>query len=269
MTDTTVLVLLGCRLLGLWGLLNAAQWWAARKQWRGGTALGWDLQGLRTAWPWRAALLRRTFTNTGLPAIILLHGSAALALVLAPLSPLLLLALLALVGTSMLLVVRSVADGADKMALVVGWGLLAQVAGLLATSEWLVFAGTLWIGGQLTLCYATAGFAKLALASWRDGSAVRSALASHTHGHRCAAPLLTRPGVALGVAWMVMVLEVLFPLALMAPPPITAAMLAAMLALHGAIAVVMGLNTYLWAFIAAYPAVLLLAQHIGSAAAWI
>jgi hypothetical protein len=118
-----------------------------------------------------------------------------------------------------------------------------------------VLAGVLWSGGQAVIAYCTTGVAKLALASWRDGLALRAALSSYQWGEARTATLLARPGVALAAAWAVILLEALFPLALFGPAWLLAAALAAMFTLHLAIAVVMGINTYPWAFLSTYPAI--------------
>jgi hypothetical protein len=60
----------------------------------------------------------------------------------------------------------------------------------------------------------------------------------------------------------VIVPEVLFPFALLLPPEGLAAVLGLFLLFHLTIAAAMGLNTYPLAFVAAYPATLMLGQWL-------
>ena len=60
---------------------------------------------------------------------------------------------------------------------------------------------------------------------------------------------------ALFVGWAVIVFELLFPLALVAPNSLMFSLFAIGAIFHLGNALVMGLNTFLWTFLAAYPAV--------------
>ncbi len=150
------------------------------------------------------------------------------------------------------------------MALVVAYGLLLQIAGASAELPLLSVAGILWVGGHLTLAYVTSGIGKIILSGWRNGDVPRKTLSSYLHGHRMAHGLITHPGLAVTLAWSVMLIETLFPLALISPLPVLAGVLCVMALFHMATAMFMGLNTYPIAFVAAYPSLLLLAQWLNA-----
>lgn len=253
MIDPEVALQLTCRLLGLWGTVNALQWWVDRHAWRIGGPLGMDLLSLTRS---------RLFAPHGpvgrLAAISLrlplaLQFAAALILLAAPVQGLRPLVLVALLASTWLLGLRARIDGADKMALVVTLGTLLQSTAHPA----LVLAGQWWIAGQLVLAYVTSGAAKLRLACWRDGSATIGALSSYGAGQRHVAAMLRRRGAAPLISWWLMLAECAFPLALLAPLPALLVVLGLFLLFHLATALVMGLNTYPWAFAAAYPSVVL------------
>lgn len=260
--EPDAMVSAGGRLLGLWGMVTALQWLATTEQWRTGSALGWDLQGLRVSRLYGSLWLARIFAALGVRGVALSQLAASLSLCLTPSGWPALGALLVLAAATALLILRSSADGADKMAMVVMYGLLLQQLGAVLEQPMLALAGLWWAGGQLVLAYATSGIAKLTLADWRNGAAPRKALSTYLHGHRMAHRLLRQRSVALTVAWAVILIETLLPLALFAPLPVLAVMLAGMLLLHLMIAAAMGLNTYPLAFAAAYPSVLMLAQWL-------
>ena len=264
MINLDAMLSVSCMLLGLWGMLNASQWLASAAHWRTGAALGWDLQGLRSGRLYGGRWLGQAFGPRFFPTIAVLHFAAALLLCLLPIGWGAFAALLILAATHVLLILRSYADGGDKMAMVVTYGLLLQMLGAITAQSLLSLAGVLWIGGQLTLCYATSGLGKLILAGWRNGAVPRDVLSSFMYGNYLTHILVKHRIMALTLAWAIISLESLFPLAFFAPLPVLVAALCGMGLLHLSIAFAMGLNTYVLAFVAAYPSVLLLAQVLQS-----
>ena len=264
MMNSDTMLSVSCILLGLWGMLNASQWFASSAHWRAEAALGWDLQGLRSSRLYGGRWLALAFAPLVFPIIRSLHFAASLLLCLLPIGWGAFAALFILAVTHVLLILRSYADGGDKMALVVAYGLLLQMLGAVAAQPLLSLAGVLWVGGQLTLSYATSGFGKLILAGWRNGSVPRDVLSSFLYGNFLTHILVKHRIIALTLAWGTILIESLFPLALLAPMPVLIAAFGGMALLHLSIAFAMGLNTYTFAFVAAYPSVFLLAQVLQS-----
>lgn len=252
-------------LLGLWSLLHAAQWLADLPHWRTGSAIGWDLQGLRKGIKGRSGWVAVLYRESGLRVLAVLLGLAGLLLVVLPLGPLSLPLLAATLGLAILLGQRSIPDGADKMAIVVASGAVLQALGFVLGNSTLVLAGALWTGGQLTIAYFAAGVSKVMLADWRSGVSPRAALGSYMWGSRLSAWGVNLPGAAVLLAWTVMLLEMLFPLALLLPSQGLVMVLACFFLFHAVIALVMGLNTYPLAFLAAYPATIWLGQWLRGA----
>lgn len=255
MSDPAALLRLICLALAVWAALTGLHLLAERRGWDAGQALGWDLLRLRRSRFYRARLLDGMFrgmTIRKLGAALLVLAAALVAVPIGSATPLILVLLMTAIA---LLALRTGADGASKIALIAATGGLLIALGQLLALPKLVLAGVLWSGGQAVLAYCATGAAKLAIASWRDGSALRGALSSYQWGEAQTAALLGKPDVAPVAAWAVILLEVLFPLALFAPAGVLAAALGAMFALHLAIALVMGINTYPWAFLCTYPAI--------------
>ena len=265
MSPNFLLLRATCVLLGFWGLINAAQWFADLRQWSDGRALGWDLQRLRRGRLYRANFSRCLYNSTGLSILAGIQIITSVALMVTPFS----VATIALLGcfavATLLLALRGGPDGADKMAMVVATGALLQSFGVSFGEQRLVLAGVLWAGGQLTLAYFASGASKLLLAPWRQGDALEAVFSSYMWGHRCMAAIVRDRGTAKLLAWLVMLPELTFPLALLVPFNWLCAILALFFLFHMAIAVIMGLNHYPWAFLAAYPSVLLLGQWLRSA----
>ena len=60
------------------------------------------------------------------------------------------------------------------------------------------------------------------------------------------------------LSWSVILFETLFPLALIVPQGLLIVVLGGGLIFHLSTAILMGLNTFVWSFVAAYPSLILL-----------
>ena len=148
-------------------------------------------------------------------------------------------------------------DGADHMLLVV----LVALALAYSTGSGTARAVVVWlIAGEAALAYTTAGIAKLIAPGWRDGTFLPQIL--HTKIYGCpplAAALSSRPAAARVACNTLLFWECTFPVALIAPRPVALAYVAAGACFHVTTALVMGLNTFMFSFLAAYPCLLAVA----------
>jgi hypothetical protein len=155
------------------------------------------------------------------------------------------------------------ADGSDQMfsLLLVTLAIATSLAG-----NPIVLHACLWFTAlQAALAYASSGVAKLVSPMWRSGYALFRIVCTETYGAKWAATLLQgRPQLCRFLSWSVIVLEMLFPLVLLLPAPYALVALALPLAFHVGCAVVMGLNSFIWAFPATYPAVIFCAAQLRS-----
>jgi hypothetical protein len=149
--------------------------------------------------------------------------------------------------------------GSDYMTLIVLGGLCV---GTFFGQYPAVAAGALWyVGLQVCLSYFVAGLVKLRAGNWRSGRALSGFLSSSNY----AVPGLVRyalsqPLLAAGVSWGVILFECSFPLVLLSPH-LCAAYIGLALAFHLAIAYLFGLNRFLFAWGAAYPALYYCSQY--------
>jgi hypothetical protein len=225
--------------------VNDALVWTARL-----FALSWMLQALElwrvrhelaALFPW--AIVRRDyglrFEDRAWPWLLALQGLLALAL-LAPYAwvPWLALAL-ALAQAARFR--GNYNGGSDAMTLLV-------LFGLALARTFSVRLGLAYIAAQLVLSYFLAGLFKLRDPAWRDGSALPSLLAAPQYR---SAPLRIPWPRAAGYA--VIAFECAFPLALL-DRRLSWLFAVVGLAFHVLNARVLGLNRFLWAWLAAYPA---------------
>lgn len=243
-------------LIAAWAMLTAAQWLASARHFAPGGLLAWhDLSRLPGP-RWSRAAQRHM--PAGL-ARLLFVAQALLAVMLAVTDThaVMLPTLAALISIQGVLVILSGhlwVDGSDKIALIAMVGALLAAMGVAAEDAGLALAGLLLAGGQLTVSYFVAGASKISVPGWRDGSWLTAILATSTWGEPRFPACLRTGGFAFVASWSVILLEALFPLALLAPAPILAAAMAAMMVFHILTAILMGLNKFPWAFAAAYPA---------------
>lgn len=152
-------------------------------------------------------------------------------------------------------------DGSDQMSTIV---LVAVGIHKMFRYDVQVAEASLWfIAVQGCLAYFVAGVAKLVSPVWRNGEAVRRIFSTRTYGSQTAADLVgDRRSVCVTLSWLVIAFECSFPLALLFGTPGFVVFAVLGFAFHITNAVVMGLNTFVWAFLACYPAILFCAASI-------
>lgn len=254
-------------LIAAWMMLAASHWLVSATLFADNGLLPWAALAAQRRRP-RLARARRSMSVGLLRAILVVQLVAAIALAWIGASGVTIACLIVLIATHAGLIVLSGefwADGAAKMGMIAMAGALIIAIGVCWRDPGIAFAGIIVAGGQLVLSYAVAGWSKLAVATWRDGGELQRAMAAEAWGHPFAARLVARRPIALAASWGVMLLEALFPLALLAPAPWLAVALGLMLLFHFATAVFMGLNLFPWAFAATYPAVLVLGRVVHAA----
>ncbi|MFE4457180.1 HTTM domain-containing protein [Nocardia tengchongensis] len=224
--------------------------------------------GALAGWPVSATsiplLTRRSFQGTVGPlleyprvlGLIAACLASAVLLVLHPSSALNALAATVIAATYILLSMRSRfgGDGADQMTII----LFVSLAVAFVIGQERAEVIVLWfITAQVCLAYFTAGVAKLVSPVWRSGAALPEILATRAYGHRPVAKILARHRTtAAAMCWSVILLECSFPLVLLGIGPLTYLLVISGALLHVSTAILMRLNTFLWAFLATYPAVI-------------
>lgn len=237
------------RLVGFALVLDALELWALR---RAGVLAIWtdglvarDLAVLPRP---LAAACSAALSARGFLAVQLVHTGAAGALLVAGPGP---WAALALLG-HVLVCMRwrgTFNGGSDQLKVVVLSGLTVA-----AVHPALVPLGLAYIAAQVVLSYFVAGVVKVVVPMWRSGDALHrlTVLPRYAVSPQAARWLVrgARP-----LAWGVMLLELLCPLVFVGPQA-ALVVLAGTALFHVVNAAALGLNRFLWAWIAAYPAVL-------------
>jgi hypothetical protein len=145
-------------------------------------------------------------------------------------------------------------DGADQMSYIIYTGLAIAVYAETDRARGMF----LWfIALQSCLSYLVAGVAKASSRGWRDGSYLMGICYTQIYGHpQLAAYLSARPLLAKVLSRFIIAWEALFPLVLVVPKPVALFILGSGAAFHIVNGFLMGLNTFIWSFVATYPAVL-------------
>ena len=146
-------------------------------------------------------------------------------------------------------------DGSDQMSLITFVGVAIYK---LFPGDVHIAQASLWfIAIQGCLSYFVAGIAKVFSPVWRSGEAVRRILSTRTYGSSVAANLVSgRHAICVVLSWLLMLFECSFPLALAFGKTGFAIFAVLGILFHITNAVIMGLNTFVWAFVATYPAIL-------------
>jgi hypothetical protein len=151
--------------------------------------------------------------------------------------------------------------GSDFMTLVILTAL--TVARAAPPNSRVALGALLYIAVQTCTSYFLAGVAKLKTASWRDGRALPFFVATSIYDRPpqlIGRALLTNATIARLLCWATLLLECTFPLAVVAGPRACLGYLAVAFVFHVGNARLFGLNRFLFAWAAAYPAVYFCSQ---------
>jgi hypothetical protein len=239
---------------------------AARHQYGVNGFLSWEILSLETAWKTRqpAARALNLVMSEGFISLSSVAQIIACAiLVLGPeIPPIIVSVCLLLIFLGRYLwVLRSIIglDGAHQMHVLVFAGLF--VASLFPSSLFIEQAAIWFIALHCTLAYFAAGMAKIKGESWRKGTAVTDIMAARLYGcHSVHRFLVARPRLGCFLTWSVIAFELSFPLVF--APYIGIPLLILAILFHIANVFTMGLHTFLFAFIAGYPAILFCRQQL-------
>jgi hypothetical protein len=259
LSDPDTVLRLVERIAAVGVVVSSLEWLARPEQLRDESAFGWEGLSTRTAWTSTGpvgAVLGALFRYPAVLAVCAVRLAAAVVL-LAPVGPTARVgSVAAITALALLLRLRTPVglDGSDQMSTIV---FVTVALAHLAPSARGVELCLWFLALQACLAYVTAGWLKLTQPLWRDGTYLTRILRSQTYGYPALGTYLdVRPAAARWMTSGVLAFECLFPLALVLPPPAAVVAVATGLAFHVATALTMGLNTFVWSFAAAYPAVL-------------
>ncbi len=152
-------------------------------------------------------------------------------------------------------------DGSDQMTNIV---FSSCALGLLVGTEAARGIVLIFLATMVCQSYFVAGIEKLRSKTWRSGNAIHSVAVTKLYGVRKIGEKLKRaPIPCYGMAWFVILFECLFTFGLFAPGPYWWIALISAGLFHLFAAVFMGLNSFFWAFLSTYPAVIFCRSSIG------
>ncbi len=154
-------------------------------------------------------------------------------------------------------------DGSDQMTNIILITVCLCAAPF--TNDDLIFIGFLFIAAQSCLSYLVAGVSKLFSKAWRNGSAVQDIFRTRTYGSEKIYKFIKgKKGINLFLCWSVIIIEMLFPLVLFLPLQYGIVFLVWGITFHFLNSVIMGLNTFFWAFLASYPSIIYINLHLAN-----
>jgi hypothetical protein len=248
-------------LLAAWSLLSALEWFFNLHLFRTNGLLSWVVLRLRPALISAPAIRPYVHSEGMVISLLLCRIAAALALLTPYPNPADLPCSVIILFSCFYMSRRTWfgGDGSDQMGMVIAAGVAIMSAGLIINDKDVTLAGVLAIGGQATLAYFVAGAAKLASPVWRGGGALMGVMKTQSYGHAFAVDFAeARPRFCKFVCWTTIVTEMLFPIILFVPPGPAIAGLLCFAAFHFSNAYFMGLNAFVWPFLATYPSIMVL-----------
>lgn len=254
-------LILGLASIGV--LISSCELLVSRRSLTDGGLLSWQVASLQTKWLASGPihrLLEPCFRYPQVLLIVLVRAAAALTIIASVLA-----GRSEWAGIPVLIVAASLAalllrtpfgnDGADQMSLVIF--VCLSTSFLVANNRAILTACLFFIAAQSCLSYSTSGLAKLSASGWRTGSFVPFIFGTYVYGFSAVGNLLHKSRIlAFAAAWMVIIPECSFIVVLFLPWPWCLLPLIWGGVFHLSSTVLMGLNTFFWAFVATYPAIL-------------
>lgn len=146
-------------------------------------------------------------------------------------------------------------DGAYQMNLVILFAL--SIGSLSGIGSEISIMSLCFIAGELISSYFIAGITKLFSPMWRNSFALNAIFSTRAYGHSLFFQLIfQRNTLTLLLSWMIFLFELSFFLVVFLNPIYAIVLLIAGLLFHLFNAAFMGLNDFLFAFAAAYPALI-------------
>jgi hypothetical protein len=222
--------------------------------------LSWNVMQLKWDKQDQKPLLKpffKLFNESGLIVLFAIRCLLLVGLLFFPIQSVSGWILVSLLGLSLLissLITYYGSDGSDQMnMLIIITLVVCHLPGVASTK--LAVIGLWFIGLQACLSYCVAGIAKLVSSEWRASTAVKDVFSTKTYGSQKATIFLQKyPAGNVFLCWNVMIMETLFPLCLFLPWNYAVIFLIWGFTFHFFTAVIMGLNSFFWAFMATYPA---------------
>jgi hypothetical protein len=247
-------------------LLSVAELFVSRHQLRPGGALHWRVLVLRRP----SNLLDRLMLRSRAAPVMDLPGVLGLALLELAGAAAMFVAPRLIVGPVVCLTLHIVlsrrhahgTDGSDDMLLMLLGAAVARCADPAAVVQG---AAAAFLCGQACLAYLTSGLSKAQSRVWWNGSGLRGTLCTRMYGHPLVTRLVSNREVVTRIAGpATIVWESLFVLAVPAGPIPTLVALALAAGFHVACAFIMGLASFVWAFLGTFPSVYFVSQWLTS-----
>ena len=246
-------------LVGIGLLQSSVQLLLSVTEFRASGLLDWNArQGLQSLPRSRRGWLVGRTGSTVLRAVLITRIAATLALIVPFQNNVLYGTYASVILLSSLFLsyqIRYGKDGSNQISFIIIAGLAFTF--LMPDSSPFQPVGLYFIAAQALFSYFAAGISKLTNAKWRQGTAFQSILNTATYGQATVAAALTkRRWLSASVGWTVIVVEIILPVAVIAPPGVLIVLLFAAAMLHLGTAVLIGLDTFFWAFTATFPAII-------------
>ncbi len=151
-------------------------------------------------------------------------------------------------------------NGSDQLTSIILISL--SLAALRPDSLLVQYAAIFFIAFQAVLSYFTSGIYKFINQGWRNGDSLRAILSTEIFGDEHIKKVMDNMpnSYAIG-SFLIIFGEIFLAMSFMMPPPICLFILSTGILFHVSVAAVMGLNTFLWTFASAYPAIYFISLH--------
>lgn len=238
-------------------IISAFEWFALKQHLMSNGIFSWTIRSLSIKNKLQKKYINLLFNYPNLLSLYVIQILAGITIFFSknhPISISICCGIISLISITLNFRTKEGLYGADKMSrLILITGALCFIFPTLK----IIFFGLYFISFQLILSYGTAGWIRLFQPKWRDGSDLKLVLRQHTYSNKIIWRLIENNRFPLkSTAILILVFECSFVISLFLPTPFFFIYIIFGIIFHLTNAIVMGLNTFVWSFLSAYPAII-------------
>lgn len=244
-------------------ILSAFEWLSLRKHFTNSGIFSWEVRSISLHPNLYKSLINFIFKYPNINIIYCIQIIVAVLIFFTTSMPIFLATCCSIIAIISILLnfrTKEGISGADKMTRLV---MITGAICFLKATPLIINAGLTFISLQLILAYTTAGWVRLFVQTWRNGTDLGLILRQHTYSNEFIWAFTKNNKFILKVtALFILFFECTFFICILLPSPFFYLYIALGVIFHIGNAIIMGLNTFVWSFLSTYPALIWLHHYL-------
>jgi len=244
-------------------LISAFEWLSMHKHFAAGGLFSWEIRRMGTHSTSFEKLAQWLFSYPNVLILFFIQITATITIFISSTNHILIGSCCLIIALSSILLNFRATEGisgADKMTRLI---MIIGSISFFRSTPLVTSAGLIFISLQLILAYCTAGWVRLFVPTWRNGTDLALVLRQHTYSNKFVWSLTKNNKLLLKfVALFILFFECSFLICPLLSSTLFYIYLGCGILFHLSNAFIMGLNSFVWSFLSTYPALIWLHYYI-------